>query len=461
MRLPPAYAHQTRTLDAVRRAYLEGARRICVVAPTGGGKTWIGSAVVDGGIRKGRRVLWLAHREELVDQAAASLSRLGVPHGVIKAGRPAAPDAPIQVASVQTLVARPHELPPADLIVADETHHAVAATWRALLGRYPSPELVLGLTATPERGDRKPLGEASGGVYQRLVAVTSVAELQRTARPDGSPILVPCRVVGPRAYQQELFRSPVDGLVEFARGADGRLRRSILFAASVEDAERIAAEACSRGIRAASVDGKLATAERRARLQGFARGELELLTNVMVLTEGFDVPATEVCAIARGCAASSTFLQMVGRALRSSPETGKREALLVDYRGLSHVHGLVDEDRTYSLEGRAISRPEKTPLRQCPRCGAVFAPTPKCPGCGAPTLAAPRERQRVKRAEAVELNRDTVTPMSQRRAAFDRLVETARARGYKAGWVGVQFKNRFGMWPPWPVAVGAAQKGAA
>lgn len=455
-RLPPGYAHQLRTVGETRRCYVEGARRICVVVPTGGGKTWIGSSIVDGGIRKGRRVLWLAHREELVDQAAASLSRLGVEHGIVKAGRAGNPTAPIQVASVQTLTARPHEMPPSDLIVADEAHHAVASTWRALLGRYPSPELVLGLTATPERGDRQPLGESSGGIFQRMVAVTSVAELQRTLRPDGHPILVPCRVVGPKAYQRELFRDPVQGLFDFARNrTTGRLRPTILFASSVEDAQQIARDACARGIRAASVDGKLSSDLRKARLAGFASGELELLTNVMVLTEGFDVPGTEVCAIARGCAAASTFLQMIGRALRSSPSTGKRDALLIDYRGISHVHGLVESERTFSLDGKAIALSEKPSLKQCAACGAVFAPVPQCPACGAAS-AMPRAPQRVKRTEATAITSATVVPIEQKRAAFEAMCRMARERGWKPKAVGVRFKERFGHWPTWPIPQGAA-----
>lgn len=451
MKLPPGYDHQLRTLASTRRAYLEGARRICVVVPTGGGKTWIGSAVVDGGISKGRRVLWLAHREELVDQAAASLSRLGVPHGLIKAGRAANPTAPIQVASVQTLTARPESLPPADLIVADETHHAVATTWRALLGRYPSPELVLGLTATPERGDRKPLGESSGGIYQKLVAVTSVAELQRTRRPDGATILVPCRVVGPKEHQRELWKTPIDGLLDHAMGPNGRLRRTVLFAGSVEEAKTIAEDATRRGIRAASVDGALDQTTRRERLAAFASGDLELITNVMVLTEGFDVPATEVCAMARGSSTASTFLQMVGRALRSSPETGKREALLIDYRGLSYVHGLVHWDRTYSLNGKAIALGAERPsLRQCPTCGAVAEAAVVCERCGARLGALPRPRG-VRRTETTEIGDHNVVPDAERRRVFEALAATARAKGYKPGWVGMQFKARFGFWPPYAI----------
>lgn len=458
MSLPPLYPFQQRAIDGVKHAYGEGARRIVLVLPTGAGKTRTSTEIVGGAIRKGRRVLFLAHRGELVSQASESMSRLGVDHGVVMAGRPASPHAPIQVASVQTLVARPDSLPPTDIIVVDECHHAVAATWHALLGRYPTPELILGLTATPERGDRKPLGESSGGVFQKLVSVTSVGELQRTLRPDGHPILVPCRVVGPAQYQDELFRAPIDGLLEFGRNAAGKLRPSILFAGSVEESTKIAGEANARGIRAAAVDGSMKPSARKAALDAFASREIDLLVNVFVLTEGFDVPATEVCAIARGCAAVSTFMQMVGRALRSSPSSGKRDALLIDYRGLSHVHGLVDEERTFSLDGRAISRAEKIRLQQCVACGAVFAPAAKCPGCGTEMPRMARSGQKVRRTEAVSISRDNVTPTATKRAFFDRVLAEAQQKGWKPGAVGMRFRARFGHWPQWRIP---GQRGAA
>jgi len=448
MTLPAPYAHQTRTVEAVKRAYREGARSIVVVIPTGGGKTLTATMVAGGGRAKGRRVAWLAHREELVDQGAASLARLGVRVGVVKAGRAADPEAPIQVASVQTLHARPAELPPADIVVVDECHHATAATWRALLARWPKLELVLGLTATPERGDRTPLGRSSGGVFEALVSETSVAELQRTARPDGHPILVPCRVIGPAKPQRELFRDPVEGLLQFGRNSAGRLRPSILFAASVPEAEAAAEAARRRGIRAASIDGSTPSEERRRSLEAFAAGELDLLTNVFVLTEGFDSPRAEVCAIARGCSASSTFLQMVGRVLRSSPETGKRDALLIDYRGLSYQHGLVEHARSYSLDGKAItcSAGDGPRAFQCPRCSGVFAPAERCPYCQALQLR-PRERQATRRTEAVAITK--THDESYLRGYFDQLRSEARAKGHKPGWVGYRFQARFGFWPKW------------
>lgn len=448
MKLPPLDQHQSRSIDAIRAAYQQGARRIVLVLPCGAGKTVTASALFERSLAKGRRMLWIAHREELVDQAVASLLRVTTDVGIIKAGRASNPNAPIQVASQQTLHARPESLPPADVIVSDECHHDKAATREAIFGRYAKIELLLGLTATPERGDKKPLGEKSGGMYQHLIVGATVAELQQTMR-NGHPILVPFRVVGPKAPQKELFREPLAGYLEFGRRADGSPRPAIMFVASLEDSRKLADDANRAGIRAAHVDGETDDDVRKRAFDELRSGRLDLLSNVLIATEGTDVPNVEVIGVARGCSAASTWIQMVMRASRACPATGKKDALLIDYRGFSYVHGLVEEDRQYSLDGKqAISRAEKVELRQCSKCGSVFAPAPVCPQCGN-VVPAVRRRQSVKRSDATEITKDNITPIGEKFAAFQRLCAAAIANGWKPAAVGMRFKSMFGYWPPW------------
>lgn len=457
MTLPAPFAHQLRALEGVRAAYRRGARRVGVVLPTGGGKTYAATLIVRGAMAKGRRVLWLAHTEELVDQAAASLRRLDHRVGVIKAGRPSDPTAPIQVASVQTLVSRPQELPPADILIPDEVHHYVARTYQAIASRYDAAELILGLTATPQRADGKPLGVEHGGILQELVVPTSVAELQRTMRPDGHPILVQCRVIGPASEQRELWKDPLTALRDHARRADGTWRPSILFCASVDEAKALAAEATRAGIRAACVDGDMRPDLRLAAIEAYSSGALDLLTNVMVLTEGFDAVRTEVVGVARGCTAESTWLQMIGRALRASPDTGKRDALLLDFRGFSYRHGLAEDDREYSLDGRGIRRTgEVDPIRQCPSCAAVFRPAEAqraCPRCSMPFTVRRRERARVRASETVEITADRVQVTRARQvsalAGILRQAEAARRAGrpWKDTAIGMRYQGIFGHWP--------------
>lgn len=440
MPLPPPYPHQSRAIADVKAAYRAGARRICVVLPTGGGKTRLGMGVVEGAMSKGRRLLWVAHREELIDQASESLRELGQDHGIIKAGRVASPSMPVQVASVQTLTARPGSLPPADIIVADECHHNTCDTHRDMLAHYPRPELVLGLTATPQRGDGAPLGD----IYEALVVGATIAELQAARRPDGHTVLVPCRTVRPPAAQQELAERPIQALLKLGRRRDGSIRPTILFAASVRESIEHVAEARAAGLRAMHVDGKTAPAERKLALDMFRRGELDLVSNVFVLTEGFDAPITECILLARGCGNHGTFLQMVGRGLRSSPSTGKVDCLIIDLCGVVHQHGLPEWGCTYSLTGKAISKGEDAArVQQCGACGACFKPAEFCPACGK-HLGKPRAKKKVKPADLAE---HAIEPLHKRQEFLERLIGEAKSKGYKAGWVGMRFKARFGFWP--------------
>ena len=145
--------YQLDAIERCRREVARGRRRIILVAPTGSGKTCIAAAIVARAVEKERRILFVAHRRELIGQAAAKLAQWSIDAGVMLPGYPPRPEQPIQIASVQSLTARAirssaMEMPPADIVVVDEAHHATAATYRAILAAYPD-SVVLGLTATP------------------------------------------------------------------------------------------------------------------------------------------------------------------------------------------------------------------------------------------------------------------------------------------------------------------------
>ncbi len=162
MNSPELRPYQIDVIARVRAAVADGQRRICLVAPTGSGKTIIVAEIVRSGVERGRRVLFLAHRRELVAQAAEKLFNVGLSAGIIQAGCTPSPEYQVQIASVQTLHARAVRTrkidpPPADLVVVDEAHHVRARSWRQILDLYPEA-VVLGLTATPCRGDGRGLG---------------------------------------------------------------------------------------------------------------------------------------------------------------------------------------------------------------------------------------------------------------------------------------------------------------
>lgn len=371
--------YQERAIDALRDAYVRGRRAPCLVLPTGGGKTRIAAAIIQAAIARGRRVLFAAHRTELIDQTVAKLADVGVTDvRVIQAARDEGrADAPVIVGSIQTLTTDRwvDGIPAVDLAILDECHHAVCGSWRRVLKPHPRA-LLLGLTATPERGDGQPLGD----LFDELVVGATVRELTDLGH------LVPCRVWAPDRQLDagKLALDPVDAYEQHGQG-----RPAIVFAATIAHARELAVRF---GDRADVVTGTGSRDARRVALERFAAGELRVIVNVAVLTEGFDCPSAAVAILARRMRHAGTYLQMVGRVLRPAP--GKLGATLVDLVGAVHEHGTPDLDRDYSLTGEAISKPVRLAIRQCSSCGSVFAAAAACPHCGAAVPVRPAELPR-------------------------------------------------------------------
>lgn len=364
--------YQQRAIAELRRAYASGKRSPCLVLPTGAGKTVVASAIIRGAIERGNRVLFLAHRTELITQSVNKLSAAGV-HDVrvIQAASDLGnPTAPVTIASIPTLTRWRDRLPPASLVVFDECHHVVARTWKSLADRYAS-SLLLGMTATPQRADGSPLGD----VFDALVVGSTVAELVALGH------LVPCRVWSPPEMLDagKLAVSPLQAYQQHAEG-----QRAVVFCGTVERAEAVAAEMTNGGVPTAVVHGALGAEKREKRLAALLTGELRCIANVHVLTEGWDMPEVAVCILERKPQHVGTYLQMVGRILR--PAEGKTSATLLDLCGSSLEHGPPELERKYTLDGKGISKANREAIRQCPHCGGVFlaraASDGACPQCG-------------------------------------------------------------------------------
>ena len=431
--------YQTQALDAVSAHWRNGARAVLLVAPTGSGKTTIGAEAVRRAVNRGKSCLWIAHRRELITQAYDRLCAEELPCGVIMANDKRADSfASVQICSIDTLTARGTR-PPADLVIWDEAHHCAAETWRDLHKAY-STAWHLGLTATPERGDGSPLGD----IFDQMVIGASVKQLT----DDGH--LVPCEVIAPPAKlgQGELAADPVKAYQDLGQG-----RQAVAYMPFVSDAHELAKAFCAAGIEAAAVDGGMAAADRDDVLQRFARGDLRVVTNVNVLTEGWDAPQTSVCILGRRVGHTGLYLQMVGRVLR--PAEGKTSALVIDLAGSAVEHGTPDEDREYSLAGKAIARKAaaKQQLAVCRNCGR-FGRSYPCARCG----------YQPERAEIVinPHKLQTVTQGVRHPVDWKRLIalcSLCKAKGYKHGWVWFQYKEQTGHDVPY-TAVMKAMKSA-
>lgn len=426
--------HQTKGIRLARDGFREGHRRVLVVLPTGGGKTILFCWIAASHVAKGGRVLVLVHRRELVTQTVNKMRDAGLERvGIVQAGERGDPDAPVQVASIQTLLARTKRagsliaddgMPPASLVVLDEAHHYVSEKWLTVAEKYPDAK-VLGVTATPERGDGTPLGD----LFDTLVPLASIPELTEAG------YLVPCDVVAPPSRRKSNSEDPVDAYVRLAPG-----RPCVVFAASVKDAYELAGRFTMAGHAAAAIEGEMATEDRDTALLRFRNGELRVLVNVFVLTEGWDCPSAEVCLLARGCSHVGTYLQMVGRVLRPSP--GKTRALLIDLRGVVHSHDLPGIERTYSLDGRPISGGGEAPLKTCKACAITCAIGCRtCPACGAtfPPSSWVEPPAKLSKIEKAEVER-TYFEQEYRRAV-------ARGSGKPAGYAAHRFVAKFGRFP--------------
>jgi DNA repair protein RadD len=423
--------YQVRGLAAVRKHLAAGRKSVLLVAPTGAGKGTIAAHVLASSVSKGRRALFIVHRREIVLDVAKRLRRAGVERVGVLAGdaHEGDADACVWVCSVQTLFARKGVRPLADLIVWDEAHHCVASTYLQVREAYPAATHLL-LTATPERSD----GTAMGDVAQELVVCTSTKELQELG------VLSGCDLVFPPGRQKELSQGPVEAYLEHGKG-----RRAVFFCQNTHHARTVAEQLLAAGVPAGLVIGTTGQAEREATLERLRAGELLAVVNVFCLTEGWDCPPVEVCVLARGCGSASMFLQCIGRVLRPSPETGKDRALLIDLCGSVHEHGLPDDEREFSLSGSPIKLSKKLPpITTCKACGAAFRPVPKCPRCG--LERPPPELPTV--AKATLQRGKPIVDEAEKRAFWQEQTLIAQAKGYKNGWVGFRFKEKYGFWPP-------------
>lgn len=407
--------YQERAIAALRASYAAGRRAPVLVAPTGAGKTRIAAAIISMSVARGNRVLFCAHRAELIEQTARALADAGIGDvRVIKAGaHTGRSDAPVAVASVQTITRwDPSRMPDVGLVVFDECHHCPARTFRRIAEAYPHAKL-LGLTATPQRADGQPLGD----VFDDLIVAATVRELTELGH------LVPCRIWAPPGVLDagDIAIDPVDA---YERHGDGQ--RAIVFCSTVAYATALGEEFHRRGHTATTLHGEMGADTRRRVLAWFRDGELRVLTSVGILTEGFDDPGVSVAILCRRPEHAGTYLQIVGRILRPAP--GKTHATLIDLCGSALVHGTPDMARAYGLSGRAISKPERDAIRQCPTCGAVFLAGPAhCPTCGTELPRRPTKPPRV-----VGVGLADATGTDQLRI---NLLAAARRTGRSRDWV--------------------------
>lgn len=462
-------AYQEGALHKTRSALARGKKRVILYSPTGSGKTEMGFAMIQGALEKGRRVVFIANRKELVNQASRRLDAAGIHHGILQAENTRSLDAKVLVCSIDTIARRgfPDDV---GLILIDEAH-AVAGSQKYhdllfKLNRVP----VVGLSATPfAPGLGKHYDQLRGALFEELVEAVTIRELINLgflvdcdvfapADPDLTGVRTKRSICGETDYNERQLAEAVDkpGLVgdivqhwqKLARG-----KQTVCFASNIPHSQHIVEAFKAVGVKAAHLDYHHDDEERAAILGAFVRGDITVLSNSALLAEGWDCPSCEVMILARPTRSLIRYVQMVGRVLRPAP--GKDRALLLDHSGTVLRLGFATDDLPLELDDGAANKSsaarqerQQSEPKPCPSCKYVRpAGVHTCPSCG----FAPVRRSEVEVAdgELVKVSRKARKPATadNKQHVYSQLLRVCRNKGYQRGWVANKYREIFGVWP--------------
>ena len=401
--------YQSSLVSDIRAAYASGLKSVCAVAPTGAGKSLCFAEIARLVSAKGKSTCIVVHRDTLLRQASQKIREIGVPYGIIAAGYTPGPRETVQIASAQSLVRRldRHAF---DFLIFDEAHLSCAPTWKRIIAHYPKAH-VLGFTATPVLGNGRGLDQ----VYRKLVLGPTISSLIA----DG--FLVSPRTYGPvrkvdlsdvRTRAGDYALDDLERVVDTPKIIGDALAeaqkicpraQTMIFCFSILHSRNVAEQFRAAGLRAESVDGTMDRQLIRDRIEALASGQIQYLASCDLLGIGFDAPSV-ACAISlRPTMSVGLYIQQAGRALRPVYAPGhdlstragrlaaiaassKPFAILADHVGNFVRHGLVIEDREWTLAGKAKKKGAEgggVKCRVCPKCfGAQFGFPTKCAYCG-------------------------------------------------------------------------------
>lgn len=335
---------------AIEEEWEQGRRKTLLVLPTGCGKTIVFSMVAKDVVDKGGRVLILAHRGELLQQAADKLRAVtGLGCSVEKAEQTCLGEwYRVVVGSVQTMMRekRLSQFPRDyfDAIIVDEAHHALSTSYLAVLDHFSSAD-VLGVTATPDRADRRNLGEYFDSIAYEYTLPRAIKDgYLCPIKAQTIPLKIDITQVGMSSGDFALnglgtaLDPYLDQIADEMIAAGCKERRTVVFLPLVATSKKFCQILNEKGLRAAEVNGE--SADRAEVLAAFDAGAYDVLCNSMLLTEGWDCPAVDCIVVLRATKSRPLYAQMIGRGTRLSPETGKDHLLLLDFLWQTTTHEL-------------------------------------------------------------------------------------------------------------------------
>lgn len=457
--------YQAASIQTLRLGLAGGCKRQMLYSPTGSGKTEIGMSIIKGAVAKGKRVVFLCNRIHLVGQASKRFYRAGIEHGVIQGDNTRNIDRSVIVASIQTVARR--GMPDCDLIVIDEAHGVAGSKdFRSvIIQRSAVP--VVGLSATPfSKGLGKHYKELGGALFESMTVATSIQELI----DDG--FLVDCDIYAPsepdmtgikqskNAYGEldwsdsdvgkavdkpQLIGDIVAHWLKLSNGLP-----TVCFASNIAHSKHIVESFRAAGVAAEHIDHKTTEEERAAILGRIESGETTIISNVGILTEGWDFPACRTMILARPTKSLIRYIQMIGRVLR--PHETKEKALVLDHSGTVQRLGFPTDDFPMELDDgkpkdAKQQKPEEALPKKCPECHHMKPPKVSiCPKCG----FKPSRMSQVEEADGelmlVSKGAKKHT-LHDKQRVYSELLAIKRARGYNDGWLNHKYRAYFGVWP--------------
>lgn len=440
------HPYQTKLVEQAREELKKGNKSCLLVSPAGSGKSVVIAEIARLTTLKGGRVMFMVHRQELINQIMESFKANSVDLNLCT------------VMTVGKIRNRLDKLPKPNLIITDETHHSLAKTYRDIYDYYSDVPL-LGFSATPWRLNGKGLGD----VYDAMIEGPDVqwlidnhylapfdyysvnlideSKLSKSSTGDYSNKSID-EAVGHTIYGDVIktYRDKVDG------------QQAIVYAHSIAFSKQIAQQFRDAGINAAHCDSKTPQRERDKIMTDFKKGTLKVLSNCDLISEGYNVPDCSCVIMLRPTESLVLFIQQSMRCMRFKP--GK-QATIIDHVANYTRFGLPNTPHKWTLADREKKKKSTnttvdTPIKQCAFCFAVIpAQSKNCPLCGhevevVQTEIKVDETARIEKIESnFRLQADyIVTKKISELKSYEELKAYAKARGYKQGWIYFQAKNK-------------------
>ena len=437
--------YQEELVDGIKQSMIAGNHSIIVQSPPRSGKTVVMAHIAKSATDKNNKVLFFSHRKEINEQVYKTFENNEVNMDLVTIG------------GVQSLVRKLDKLDEPTIILIDEAHHSKASSYKKIIDYFPNAYKLL-FTGTPVRLD----GSGFDDIADDLILGKSVKWLQKHGRIAPFKYYAPLMIdiAGLKKRAGEFTKQSVDDTMKTVVFGDvighyeklAKGKQAIVYTHSVEASENVSKAFNKAGYNSMAVSGKTPKEERETAMRAFRNGDLKIMVNCELFTEGIDLPNVDVCIMLRPTQSLSLYLQFAMRAL--NPREGKT-AIIIDHVGNVERFGLPNQDREWSLQGtvekKQTAKIGEPTVRVCEMCFATFWSKERiCPECGYENEPTKQEIELIREAELKEIKEEQQRKIREKVQTYvtpdmcqnmSELKEYQLLHGYKNGWCWYQAKR--------------------